>query len=714
MGYANVLQHSEEDCGAASLAAIAKHHGRTFTLARTREAVGTGQLGTTLLGLRRGAESLGFQARSATISTDILDRVDHLPLPAILHWQGKHWVVFHGKKGKRYVIADPAIGIRFLSQAELLDAWNDQVILLLRPDPVQFYAQHEEPLQGLEKMLLRLRPYRTLLTEAFLCVNLIGLLSLASPFLIQLLTDDVLIRGDTQLLGGVLAAVVLMSAIRSGLSLVSDNLITHFAQRLELSLTLEFGLQILQLPLTYYETRRSGEVVSRLHDIEDINSLVSQAVISLPSGVFIALVSFVVMLVYSWRLTLVAAVLAAAMLLSTLILQPIVEQQTRRAMVLEAQTQGVLVETFKGALTLKTIAAAPQLWDEIQSRFSRLSVLLLKAEQINIFNSTFSYLVGDLSSTAILGLGSLLVINQSLSIGQLLAFTSLSRNVTRLMDMLVEFVDDYIRAKTANQRLQEVVAATPENPKEDKKPWVNIPRDTDIVLTDINFHYPGRTSVFRNFSLSLEGGQAIALIGRSGCGKSTLAKIIAKLYPIQSGTVHLDNLNLHDLATGCVRQQIVLIPQEAHFWSRSILENFRLGNPRLTFEQIVDSCKVTGADDFVSRLPEGYQTVLGEFGCNLSGGQRQRLAIARALAQEPAVLILDESTAGLDPISEAELLDKLLWHRQDQTTLLISHRPQVIRLADDIVFLEESTLKLQGNLEDLQRIDGDHLDFLAT
>lgn len=280
--------------------------------------------------------------------------------------------------------------------------------------------------------------------------------------------------------------------------------------------------------------------------------------------------------------------------------------------------------------------------------------------------------------------------------------------------MLVEFVDDYIRAKTANQRLQEVVAATPENPKEDKKPWVNIPHDTDIVLTDINFHYPGRTSVFRNFSLSLEGGQAIALIGRSGCGKSTLAKIIAKLYPIQSGTVHLDNFNLHDLATGCVRQQIVLIPQEAHFWSRSILENFRLGNPRLTFEQIVDVCKVTGADDFVSRLPEGYQTVLGEFGCNLSGGQRQRLAIARALAQEPAVLILDESTAGLDPISEAELLDKLLWHRQDQTTLLISHRPQVIRLADDIVFLEESTLKLQGNLEDLQRIDGDHLDFLAT
>ncbi|MEN8443879.1 MAG: peptidase domain-containing ABC transporter [Cyanobacteria bacterium J06555_13] len=714
MSYSNVLQHSEEDCGAASLAAIAKHHGRNFTLTRTREAVGTGQLGTTLLGLRRGAEALGFQARSAAVSADILDHVDNMPLPAILHWRGKHWVVFYGKKDNRYIIADPAVGIRFLNEAELLAAWGDGVILLLRPDPVQFYAQSDDPVQGLEKMVLRLRPYRTLLLEALLCVSLIGLLSLASPFLIQLLTDDVLIQGDTQLLVGVLVAVVLMYVVRSGLSLVADNLITHFAQRLELGLILEFGQQILRLPLTYYETRRSGEVVSRLHDIEDINRLVSEAIISLPSAAFIALVSFGVMLIYSWKLTLVAVLLAIAMLLSTLILQPIVEQQTRRAMVLETQNQGVLVETFKGALTLKTTAAAPQFWDEIQGRFGRLSSLILKTTQISIFNSTFSNLVADLSSTAVLGLGSLLVIHQELSIGQLLAFTSLNRNVTKLMDHLVDFVDDYIRAKTANLRLQEVITATPETQNEEKKPWVNIPSDTAIVLTDITFHYPGRRDVLQNFSLTLEGGRTIALIGRSGCGKSTLAKVIANLYPVQFGTVRLDAFNLHDLSMDCVRQQVVLIPQEAHFWSRSILENFRLGNPRLTFEQVVEACRVTGADDFVSQLPEGYQTILGEFGSNLSGGQRQRLAIARALTQDPAILILDESTAGLDPISEAQLLDKLLWHRRSKTTLLISHRPQVIRLAEDIVVLENGTLKLHGTPEDLRLINGEHLDFLTT
>ncbi|MEB3213798.1 MAG: peptidase domain-containing ABC transporter, partial [Leptolyngbyaceae bacterium] len=539
MHYPIVLQHSEEDCGAACLVAIAKYHGRTVTLTRTREAVGTGQLGTTLLGLRRGAEALGFQARSAAATPDILDHLDTMPLPAILHWQGNHWVVFYGKKGTRYVIADPAMGVRFLTQQELLDAWVNGVILLLRPDPVQFYAQPNDPVQGLEQIVLRLRPYRTLLLEALLCVTLIGLLSLASPFFVQLLTDEVLIQGNTRLLVGVVSAVVLMYTVRAGLSLVADNLIVHFAQRLELGLILEFGRQILRLPLTYYETRRSGEVVSRLRDIEDINRLVSEAVISLPSSTLIALVSFGVMVIYSWTLTLVAVVLAIAMLLSTLLLQPIVQQQTRRAMALETENQGVLVETFKGALTLKTTTAAPQVWDEIQGRFGRLATLILKTTQISIFNSTFSDLVADLSSTAILALGSLMVIRQELSIGQLLAFTSLNRNVTGLMDDLVDFVDDYIRAYTANQRLQEVVLATPEAPNDAKKPWVTLPGDGAIVCTDVTFHYPGRVDVLQNFSLTVQGGRAIALIGRSGCGKSTLAKIIASLYPIQSGTIRI-------------------------------------------------------------------------------------------------------------------------------------------------------------------------------
>jgi ATP-binding cassette subfamily C protein len=713
MNYSLVLQHSQADCGAACLASIAKHYGRNFTLTRTREAVGTGQLGTTLLGLRRGTEALGFMARSAVASAEILHRLDQIPLPAIIHWQGNHWVVLYGKRRNKYVIADPASGMRYLSEAELTAGWIDWVILLLQPDPNRFYAQTDDPIGGIEQVWQRVWPYRAMLLEAVLCVTLIGLLSLATPFFIQVLTDNVLIQGDTRLLTGIVIAVVLLYVFRSGLSLVADNLIAHFAQRLELGLVLEFGQRILQLPLTYYETRRSGEVVSRLRDIEEINRLVSQVIVSLPSSVLIAIASLGLMLFYSWKLALVAVLVALIMALSTVVFQPVLQQKTRRAMVLETENQGVLVETFKGALTLKTTAAAPQFWDELQSRFGRLANLMLGTTQISIINSSFTRLVSDIGGIVLLGLGALLVIDQELSIGQLLAFTTLNRNLVGLMDELVDLVDDLIRVRTANARLQEVITA-PTETQNDTKAWVTLPDAADIVCTDLHFHYPGRVELLKDFSIQIPGGQVIALIGKSGCGKSTLAKVLAGLYLPQSGNVRLGSYNLADLALDCLRQQVVLVPQAAHFWSRSILENFRMGNPQLQFEQIVQACQITGADEFISRLPEKYQTILGEFGSNISGGQQQRLAIARALVNDPPVLILDESTAGLDPASEAQLLDKLLWHRRGKTTILISHRPQVITQADWVIFLDDGKLELQGTLADLRAATGDHLAFIAA
>jgi len=279
MKYQVVLQHSEEDCGAACLAAVAKHYQRTFTLNRVREAVGTGQLGTTLLGLRQGADVLGFNARSVKASTEIIDRMNEAPLPAIIHWKGYHWVVLYGQRGRKYVVADPAVEIRYLSREELKEGWTNGVMLLLEPDAVRFYAQPDDKASGFRHFLQRVWPYRAILFQASLSALVIGLLSLAYPFLIQILTDDVLVRGDTKLLTAVVIAVMVMNLVSSSLQLVQSNLIAHFSQRLELGLVLEFGRQILRLPLTYYEARRSGEIVSRLEDIQEINQLVSQVVV---------------------------------------------------------------------------------------------------------------------------------------------------------------------------------------------------------------------------------------------------------------------------------------------------------------------------------------------------------------------------------------------------------------------------------------------------
>jgi ATP-binding cassette subfamily C protein len=713
MKYQVVRQHSEEDCGAACLAAVAKHYERTFALNRIRETVGTGQLGTTLLGLRQGAEALGFNARSVRASTEIIDQMKAAPLPAIIHWKGNHWVILYGQQGRKYVIADPAREIRYLSKKELMEGWTNWVMLLLEPDPARFYAQPNDKISGFGRFLKRVWPYRSMLFEALLCAQVIGLLSLAYPFLIQILTDEVLVRGDTRLLTAVAIAVMVMNIVNSVLKLVEYNLVTHFAQRLQLGLILEFGRQILRLPLTYYESRRSGEIVSRLEDIQEINRLVSQVVVSLPSQFFIGVVAFSIMLFYSVKLTLVAVFIAALMTLSTFAFLSTLQQKVRSVLVLDAENQGVLVETFKGALTLKTTTAAPQFWEEFQSRFGRLANQRFRTIQIRLINNTFSGLVSGIGSVALLWFGSNLVISNELSLGQLLAFNGMNSNFLALIGTLIRFLDEFTYAQTATERLTEVIDSTPENQGDIQRPFAKIPGNADITCTNLNFHYPGRIELIEDFSLKIPGGQVIALIGKSGCGKSTLAKLIAGLYTPQSGNIRLGIYNLQDLSLDSLRQQIVLVPQEPHFWSRSIIENFRLGSPHVTFEQIVKACQIAEADDFISKLPDKYQTVLGEFGSNISGGQRQRLAIARAIVNDPPILILDESTAGLDPVSEAQVLDRLLYHRYDKTTILISHRPRVINRADWIVLLDQGRLQLQGSLKELRSHPGVHLDFLT-
>ncbi|MBD2513760.1 peptidase domain-containing ABC transporter [Nostoc sp. FACHB-973] len=715
MKYSCVLQQNEEDCGAACLASIAKHYGRDFTISRIREAIGTNRRGSTLLGIRRGAESLGFNARAIKASADLLDQLDNVPLPAILHWKGVHFTVLYGKKGNKYVLANPAVGVYFLPKSELLKGWTNWIMLLLEPDLDRFFSQADdrEKMGGLGRIFNRVWFYRSILVQVLIINLVLGLLGIIMPFLLQILTDDVLVRGDFTLLTRLAIATGLFIGMSSGLSLVQSSLVAYFAQRLELGIVLDFVRHLLHLPLSYYESRRSGEVISRLRDIQDINWLVAQVVVDLPSKFFVALIALVLIFFYSWQLAIATLIIGVCMTLSAIVFQPQLHQLTRQTLVLSAENQAGLVETFKGAQTIKTIAATPQVWEEFQNRFGRLAKLTLRTLQIGIINDVFANFVGGLGGIILLWFGSSLVIQQKLTVGQLIAFNAMSSNLLMFIDTYIRLINEFIRVKAATQRINEVLDLTPENISTPQKPIVTIPDNADIVCTDVNFQYAGRVKLLDNFSVTIPGKQVIALIGKSGCGKSTLTKLLAGLYSLQSGNIRIGGYNLQDLPLDTLRQQVVLVPQAPHFWSLSIIENFRLAHPHAAFEEIVHACSLTGADNFISQLPDKYQTILGEFGANLSGGQLQRLAIARAIVTDPPVLILDESTGALDPLSEKQVLEQLLIKRQGKTTLLISHRPSVISQANWIVLIEDGQLKHHGSLEQLQALPGDHWYFIS-
>lgn len=694
-------QHNEEDCGAACLAAIARHYGYAIDFQRIRLAVGTTAYGTTLLGLQQGADQLGFHARPVQAAPAILDQISALPVPAILHWQGNHWVVLYGQRRDRFVIADPALGLRDLTRAELAAGWQDWVALLLEPD---LHRLAEEPIERRSSARYFLQSFgffRGLLTQVLLLSAGLGLLSLATPLLIQVLTDDVLVRQDLELLNTVAIAILALLGLSTLLGWIQSHLVLYFAKRVELGLVLQFARNLLHLPLAYFETHRSGEIASRLQDIQVMNQLIAQTIVQLPGQLLVAAVSLLVMSIYSPVLTGIALLAAGAIAFAPLVNFRRLQQKVRRTLALDSENQGVLVELFKGALTLKTLQAEPHLWNELQGRFGRLARLDFQTAQIGLVNTTLSNFAAGTGTLLLLWFGSRLVIQGNLSIGQLLAMHSLNRNIVALLAMLVAFVDEWTHIRAATQRLSDVVDAPREVSPVAVQPPINLEHGVLITCEHLTFAYPGQMELLRQLSVQIPIG-VTALVGESGCGKSTLVKLIAGFYPVQSGNIRIGRYNLQDLSLENLRRQVVLVPQEPQFWSRSLLENFQLGNPQATLEDVIDVCQQVDADRFISQLPQTYHTVLGEFGANLSGGQRQRLAIARALLTDPPILILDESTSGLDHDSEVRLLDRVLHQRQGKTTLLISHRPSIVERADWLIVLKAGQVWQQGSVQELQ------------
>lgn len=700
--YPCILQRSEEDCGVACLLTVAKYHGRNLKYGDVREAIGTNQQGSTLLGIRRGAEAIGINARAIKVSPEVLDKLDKLPLPSVLHWNGYHYVVLYGKKGRKFVIADPQSGTRTISRQELVSSWKGCLMLVLEVDHTRFFAQPDQvEAVGYKRFLKRIVPNQGTLYRILILNMVLGLLQVASSFFLQIITDDVLIREDTKLLIRLSMAVIGATLLSSSLRWVQSNLITHLAQKLELGLIFDFTRHVLQLPLSYFESRRSGEIASRLRDVQDVNQLVAQIVISIPSQIFGALVATALMLSYSWKLTIVVMAISAVMTTTTVAFQPVLGQKTKQVISLSAENQAGLIESLRGILTTKTTNAAPQIWEETQARFGRLANLYYSVSKIEIINDTFSRLILEVGAIALLAVGSALVIQKEITIGQLIAFKFMGDNFFGVVNSLIGFVYEFTRSKSIVQRLTEVLEISPENEQDRKKTFAKIPYSADIACSDVSFQYSGRIQFLTDFSVKIPGGQTTALIGESGCGKTTLVKLLTGLYPLQSGNIRLGDYNIQDMPLDCLRQQVILVPQETHFWTMSILDNFRLCVPDITFKQIVRACRVTGADEFISGLPNKYQTVLGEFGANLSGGQRQRLAMARAIVQNPPILILDESTANLDPISEQKILQSLTAERLGKTTITISHRPSVISKADWVIQLEAGQVVHQGTPQSL-------------
>lgn len=662
--------------------------------------------------LVEASEKLGLQLRRLQTTWSDLRQ---LTFPALMRWNqetgdwgqpgqtsrntpSSDWVVAYGVRGDRLIIANPLNPDRTcesLPKSVVEAAWDGQlwqVELIQKQDKF-----------SLAWFLPAVWHYRRLLGEVLFASFTLQLLGLATPILTQVIIDKVMVQGSLPTLDVMAIALLSVAIFEAILGILRLFIFTHTARRLDLSLSAQVFRHLMRLPLAYFEARRVGDTVARVQELENIRQFLTGTALTVILDSIFAVVYLALMFYYNAQLTLVALAVIPLFAILTLVSTPILRNWLNETFNRSADSQSFLVETITGIHSVKAHAAertARDRWEGLFARYIRTgfraSTTSNISNNIGTFLTNFSYLL-------ILWFGAMLVIEQKLTIGQLVAFQMLSGRMTGPLLRLVQLWQNLQQVLLSVDRIGDILNVAPE--AELGSGLVLPPLKGQVTFDQIFFRYrPNQEAILRGISFTTEPGMFVGIVGRSGSGKSTLSKLLQRLYQAESGRILIDGFDLKSADLASLRQQIGVVLQEDFLFNGSILENITLGNPDISAEQVVEAARLAVAHDFISEMPQGYETNVGERGTALSGGQRQRIALARLFLSQAPILILDEATSALDSETEQQVLQNVQQISQNRTVFMIAHRFEPLKRADLVLVLEKGVLMEQGtHLELIQR-----------
>lgn len=686
-------QQSAADCGAACLVMIGRYWGKNFSINHLRSIAEFDRNGISLRNLAFSAESVGFATRPVKAS---LDKLGTHNLPAIAHWEGKHYIVVYEVAPKYVVIADPAIGQRVLTNEEFQAGWTGYTLLLT---PTVVLKDADEKNQPLWVFLKLLRPHKIALIEVLFASILIQIFGLVTPLFTQLILDRVVVQRSELTLTAIGLGLLIFGVMQIALTALREYLLDHTANRVDLALIVGFINHTFRLPLSYFESRYVGDIISRVQENQKIQKFFTDQALSIFMDMLTVFVYLGLMFWYSWRLTLLTLIILPPYILLALCATPFLRRVSRKIFATSNEETGYLIQSLTGISTIKSMAIEQTVrwkWEELFGKSIKAS---FSGQLIGNVIQSISSSIEMLATIGLLWLGAWQVIHNELTIGQLVAFNMLLGNVINPFQRITRLWDELQEVIIAIERINDVIEAKPEEDLQSSNLSFLPPINGHVCFKNVTFRYQkdADANILENINFEVQPGQTVALVGRSGSGKTTLAKLLLGLYLPTEGKILIDGADIATVSVRSLRQQIGVVDQDTFMFGGTIRENISIAYPETPLEEIVEVAKLAGAHQFINSLPMGYETQIGEGGGMLSGGQRQRIAIARALLGNPQLLVLDEATSSLDTESERIIQNNFSKILQGRTTLIIAHRLSTVHNADLILVLDKGLLIESGN-----------------
>ena len=695
-----IKQHDITDCGAACLSSIAAHYGLKFPISRIRQYASTDQKGTNILGIIEAAEKLGLTAKGVKGPFESLFKI---PKPAVAHIIVKerlhHFVVIYKTTKRHIIVMDPGTGkIMKKTHEDFKKEWTG-VLILIMPD--ESFKKGNEKTSIIRRFFQLISPHKTIMTQALFGAIVYSILGLSTSIYVQKIVDYVLVDSNINLLNLLSITMVIILLLKVYIGFMKSTFALKTGQKMDAALILGYYKHLMKLPQRFFDTMRTGEVISRINDAVKIRTFINNVSLDLVVNIMIVFFTFSLMFIYSWKLALIVLASIPLYIIIYIIYNKLNKKYLRKNMENAAELESQLVESINASATIKRFGLESFSNLKTETRFIKLLSSTYHSVKSSIFSNSSTGFIAGVITIAVLWIGSRNVINQSMTPGELMSFYALIGYLINPLATLIDTNKVVQDALIASDRLFQIMDLEMEETEKEK---ITLTRDMlgDICFKNVNFRYGSRVTVFENLDLRIQENKTTAIVGESGSGKTTLISLLQSIYPLQSGNIEIGKYNLNYISNQSLREIVSVVPQKIDLFAGSILENIAIGDIEPDMKRIVDICQSLGIIKFIEKLPGGFQTYVGENGVSLSGGEKQRIAIARALYKNPEILILDEATSSLDSASEQYVQQAIQYLKsQNKTIIVIAHRLSTVMNADEIIVLSEGKVLEIGSHNDL-------------